>query len=58
VLPKWAIKPLFDCPPCMASVHGTWIHFILGGTLFWWPFFVLALCGAMVIITVEFLNRA
>lgn len=22
LLPHWACKPLFACPPCMASVHG------------------------------------
>jgi len=21
-LPTWAAKPLFDCPPCMSSIHG------------------------------------
>lgn len=27
-VPKWAAKPLFDCPPCMSSVHGFMISAI------------------------------
>jgi hypothetical protein len=36
---KWKriiYKPLWYCPTCMASVHGTFWHFILGGSLTWW----------------------
>lgn len=21
-LPEWIVKPMFTCPPCMASIHG------------------------------------
>jgi hypothetical protein len=27
-LPSWLEKPLFDCPTCMASVHGTYPYLI------------------------------
>lgn len=40
-------KPLGLCPPCMASIHGSWVWFITGGE---WPgvfIFVLALSGLM-----------
>jgi len=47
--PYWG-KPLGLCPPCMASVYGTAVWFSTGGTLLWWPVFVLALSGFMVII--------
>lgn len=56
-LPKYALKPLFECPMCMASVHGTWIWFTTGGDLWMWPIYVIALSGAMKLITIEFLNR-
>lgn len=45
ILPRWAAKPLFDCPPCMASVHGTLIHLVLGGSLITWIPFVICLSG-------------
>ncbi len=57
LLPKWAVKPLFDCPPCMASVHGTWLWFALGGDFAMWPVFVLALAGLLKIVSVEWLSR-
>lgn len=50
-LHKWQqniLKPLFACPYCMASVHGTVIFFIcLFGSfgLYWWPPFCICLCG-------------
>lgn len=44
-LPRWVTKPLFDCPPCMASVHGTLIHFTYGGDVFSWIPFVVCLSG-------------
>lgn len=39
-------KPFITCPPCMASVHGTWIYFafIHQGLAMWVPF-CLALAG-------------
>lgn len=57
LLPKWISKPLFDCPPCMAGVHGTWIWFLTGGAWPWLPVFIMALSGAMKLITVTFLDR-
>lgn len=35
-------KPLFYCPTCMASVWGTSLHFILGGSVATWIPVVLA----------------
>jgi len=49
-LPKWVTFPLFECPICMSSVHGTWIWFITNGEWTGWPIFCIALCGAMKII--------
>lgn len=45
-LPDAINKPLWSCPPCMASVHGTWIWFGLyhGDVTLWVPF-CLALCA-------------
>ena len=54
---KWQrtlLKPLFACPPCMASVHGTIIFFImLFGSygILYWPVFCICLCGLNYIIT-------
>lgn len=53
-----ASKPLFACPPCMASVHGTLAWFFWGnGSIQWWIPFIVCLCGAMKIITNLFLNE-
>lgn len=45
---RWS-KPVFDCPPCMASVWGTAFFFVsrLQELLPWWawPIHCLALCG-------------
>lgn len=46
-LPKWAYKPLIGCAYCMASVHGTLIHFYLGGSLLYLPLIVV--CSVVVI---------
>ena len=42
---KFVLKPLFACPYCMASIHGTAIHFLTGGTLIMWIPFCVCLCG-------------
>ena len=55
-LPKWVCKPLFICPPCMSSVHGTWVWFALGGDALYWPLFVICLCGAMRLISENLLK--
>lgn len=50
-LPAVLGKPLFSCPPCMSSTYGTAVWMLTGGTIDWWIPFVLALCGAMKIVT-------
>lgn len=48
---KWQqniMKPLFACPYCMASVHGTAIFFMMLFGIFglwYWPAFCVCLCG-------------
>jgi hypothetical protein len=49
-LPKFLTKPLFDCPPCMSSIWGTWIWVETGGDWLWWIPFCLALCGILKIV--------
>ncbi len=50
-LPEWIMKPLFMCPPCMASVHGTIIWFLTShGNFGTWPMFCFCLCGLNYII--------
>lgn len=44
-LPDTLNKPIWSCPPCMASIHGTWFWFFAGGDLTYWLPFVLALSG-------------
>jgi len=45
-LPGYVTKPLFDCPPCMASIHGTLIYFALyGGNIWLWGLYCVMLCG-------------
>lgn len=56
LLPKWATMPLFECPMCMASVHGTWLWLVTGGEWLWLPIFILALSGAMKLVTNALLN--
>ena len=42
-------KPLFTCPPCMASVHGTWFYWLVSPmniqSLIFWPVYILFLSG-------------
>ena len=50
-LPKWLYKPIIGCAYCMASVHGTLIHFYLGGGLLYLPLVVvcsLVLTGILI----------
>lgn len=50
-------KPLFTCPPCMASVHGSIIWFTFGPRdWLWWIPFLLCLCGFLKLVTVKFLS--
>lgn len=52
-LPENVCKPLFDCPPCCSSIHGT-ISFILFyhdiNLFLLWPTFIFCLCGLNYII--------
>jgi uncharacterized membrane protein YeiH len=43
--PEWIQKPLYACPPCLASTVGTIMWFYLGGDFTLWVPFVLALSG-------------
>jgi hypothetical protein len=54
-MPYWG-KPLGLCPNCMASVYGTATWFLTGGDFIWWIPFVLALSGAMVLVSRNFLK--
>lgn len=38
---KWLYPPLIGCVYCMASIHGTAIHFYMGGTLKMWPIVIV-----------------
>lgn len=40
---SFILKPLIDCPPCMASVWS--IPFLIGQSLYLWPVYMLSLCG-------------
>lgn len=51
-VPEWIRKPLFECPPCMSSIHGTTafslFHHDLNLLLL--PIFCFCLCGLNYII--------
>lgn len=44
-LPRWMAKPLFDCPPCMASFHGLMFCFFYSLSPFEFVPFVICLSG-------------
>lgn len=46
---QWC-KPLFYCPPCMASVHGVILCIIFGITGKAWIVYCVCLCGLNYII--------
>ena len=50
-LPDWFITPLYDCPICMSSAHGTgfYLVFLQDGFILW-GVFIFALCGASAIV--------
>lgn len=58
-LPEWICKPLFQCPPCMSSIHGTYSFFLLFDhqhltlidTIGLWVAFCICLCGLNYLIT-------
>jgi hypothetical protein len=52
---NWFTKPLFDCPPCMASVHGLIISSVYYSFQYEWMIFkiigyIVCLCGLNFII--------
>lgn len=58
-LPRWKrliFKPLFACPYCEASIHGTAIHFLTGGSVVMWPIFCICLCGFNYLLS-QFINE-
>lgn len=56
--PDWISKPLFLCPMCMASVHGTLWWFVFNmGSVWFWPVYVVCLSGVMKLITILILNK-
>lgn len=56
---KLLMKPVFACPPCMASLHGSVIFFIMlypvTGILLWIPF-CICLCGLNYFLTQFFVE--
>lgn len=50
----YVMKPITKCPPCMASLHGSYVWFICGGT--WWGLapYIVCLCGACSLIFIVF----
>lgn len=50
--PEWVNKPLFDCPYCMASIHGSIFFFIFLSSypLFMWPVFVVCCTGVSALV--------
>ena len=50
-MPEWFMKPVFDCPYCMASVHGTLFYFLFcnDNPIYMWPIFCVGLCGLVVL---------
>lgn len=50
-LPEMLQKPLYSCPPCLASTIGSAVWFYSGGSLEWWLPYVLALSGVNRIIS-------
>jgi hypothetical protein len=45
--PKALTTPLFDCPYCMSSIHGTGFYFVflLEYPLYFWPILVVSITG-------------
>jgi hypothetical protein len=41
----WICKPLFDCPPCMSSIHGVIFGIIFYGVSIKVIPFIICLCG-------------
>lgn len=45
--PKWINTPLFDCPYCLSSIHGSAFFWFFLNDYNWylWPVFVVGLTG-------------
>ena len=52
-IPNWIRTPLINCPPCMASVHGLYMGYILGIELIMLPVFIFCVCGLNYIIILK-----
>lgn len=50
-LPRYIVKPLFRCPVCMSSVHGTYffLYFDMSGIMNW-IVFLITLAGIQFLI--------
>lgn len=50
--PEWINKPLFNCPMCMSSLHGTafFILFLWGYPVHLWLIFIVCLTGLSALI--------
>jgi hypothetical protein len=56
--PEKVNKPIFMCPPCMASLWGSAVWFYLGGGFWLWPVFVLALSGLNVLVVQNLIHES
>jgi hypothetical protein len=46
LIPTYITKPLFDCPPCMSSIHGSFIYLVYSGrSIQEWILYCILLCG-------------
>lgn len=52
--PSWLRKPLYDCPRCMASIHSTYVYFLFGQELIYYPVYILMLSGMIEIVVRKF----
>lgn len=61
--PKWINKPLFDCPMCMASYHGSWFWVLSQGLpatlndFLWMAVYILALSGLGKLVVANLLQQ-
>jgi hypothetical protein len=57
-VPEWLTKPMYDCPPCMASVHGSLWWALFQPFSFWLlPFYIVCLSGAAKILVILLLPK-
>lgn len=59
-IPYWLTKPLYNCPPCMASIHSTYVYWFFMPfelhSLYIYPIYILALSGLNYIISEKISN--